>query len=67
MVLIHLKKVFLLDNIILSILYLHLERSSLFVCYFKPYFLVHCYFVLIIFLTGIVYNKNSISRGYFVI
>lgn len=67
MVLIHLKKVFLLDNIILSILYLHLERSGLFVCYFKPYFLVHCYFVLIIFLTGIVYNKNSISRGYSVV
>ena len=59
----HLKKVFCYDTIILSILYLHLERSSLFVCYFKPYFLVHCYFVLIIFLTGIVCNKNFISQG----
>ena len=57
----HLKKSFLLDTIILSILYLHLGRSSLFVCYFKPCFLVHCYFVLIIFLIGIVYNKKSIS------
>ena len=27
----------------------------------SPVFLVHCYFVLIIFLIGIVYNKKSIS------
>ena len=51
----HLKKFF-----VRYYYYLHLERSSLFVCYFKPYFLVHCYFLL-----NHIFNRYSAQQKFY--